>query len=120
MQTILKFLETFEGLKKTATKIARNYCSNPEKELSNRWKVLKKCSDLEIGRCSDRTNFGLTRDDEFLYEAPCYLSKHETISVSSLLTSLKENKDFNLTDNEELIFKEYCLKNFYTKMIFDW
>ena len=90
-------------------------------DLDTRWNRFKFAyTKLKFGKQSQRTNFGINRDDEFLYEGPLYMEKYETSSVFDILSDLEEDEDFAMTLFERVTFKEYCLKNFYSKMKFDW
>lgn len=96
------------------------YFKDKSISIDERWELLKFAKKIGIGNDSDRTDFGLNRDDEFLYEGPLYMDKHETRDVFSILDSLKSDDSFNLTEDEELTFKNYCLDGFYTSMSFYW
>lgn len=85
--------------------------------LDERWEIL--ISTPELGNLSYRTNFGI-RDDSFLYEEPCYMEKYEISNVNDILEILKDDEDFNLTAEEEITFKKYCVDGAYSRMKFDW
>ena len=106
--------EKLEALKKEAEQQIKDQ-SIP---LEERWQLL--IQNPELGKTSWRTDFGLDRDDSFLYEDPCYMEKYQTDTVKSILECLKEDEDFELTPDEEIIFKTYCVDNMYSKMKFDW
>ena len=86
--------------------------------LEERWQLL--IQNPELGKTSWRTDFGLDRDDSFLYEDPLYMEKYQTSSVENILEGLKEDEDFELTPEEEITFKTYCVDNMYSEMKFDW
>ncbi len=86
--------------------------------MEDKWKILTETP--ELFETSWRTNFDLDRDDEFLYEDPCYMRKYETRDVAGILECLKDDEDFELTDDEEHIFKMYCIRGCYSRMKFDW
>lgn len=94
------------------------YCQDLDIPFEIRWKFLLKNS--EFGEVSDRTEFGLDRDDEFLYEGPLYMQKYEVYSVDAILEALKTDEEFAITEDEILTFKQYCLDEGITKMKFDW
>lgn len=87
--------------------------------LDIRW---KEFIESGFGETTWRTNFGLNRSDEFLYESPLYLEKYQVIKVDEILQTLldDEEEEFNMTEEEVIIFKEFCLSHFYNKMKFDW
>lgn len=95
-----------------------NFLSDPSNTLDEKWEMLISVPDL--GKTSYRTKFGLDRDDSFLYEEPLYMEKYQESEVADLLQCLKEDEDFNLTEEEEQIFKKYCIDGGYSKMKFDW
>lgn len=96
---------------------AQQYCATKTNPLEDRWKFLLECG---IANKSYRTNFGLDRKDSFLYEGPLYMDKYEIYCVDDMLHDLKEDEDFNLTEEEETVFKEYCCSKFISEMQFDW
>lgn len=87
--------------------------------LETRW---KEFLDSGFGETSWRTNFGLKRDDSFLYESPLYLEKYQIIDVEDILKALLDDdeEEFNMTEEEVVTFKEHCLSHFINKMKFDW
>lgn len=106
--------EKLASLKKEALEMIQNESLTIEE----RWQLL--IQNPELGETSWRTNFGLGRDDKFLYESPLYMQKYETRPVNGILEALKEDEDFGLTVDEEIIFKLYCVENMYSQMKFDW
>lgn len=48
------------------------------------------------------------------------MEKYQTDTVESILECLLEDEDFELTPEEEITFKTYCVDNMYSKMKFDW
>ncbi len=97
------------------------FVKNKKVPLEDRWTVLIHPTAEKLGNTSWRTDFGLPYNDEFLYEGPLYLNKSETQSVESILTALLEGTQSpNLTEEDIITFKEYCCKEFYTHMVFDW
>jgi hypothetical protein len=110
-------IKQFKELKDSLTGELRLWVADKSVSLEERWKVFIASG---FGETSYRTDFGLDRDDEFLYESPLYMSKYEIQPVENILECLKDSEEFELTEEEELIFKNYCLDNFYSKMKFDW
>ena len=106
--------EKLEALKKGA----QQQIQDQSIPLEERWQLL--IQNPELGETDWRTDFGLDRDDDFLYEGPLYMEKFETRSVESILECLKEDEDFELTPEEEITFKTYCVDNMYSEMKFDW
>jgi hypothetical protein len=106
--------EKLEALKKEA----QQQIQDQSIPLEERWQML--IQNPELGETSWRTDFGLDRDDNFLYDGPLCMEKFETMSVDAILEELKEDEDFELTPEEEITFKMYCVDNMYSKMKFDW
>lgn len=98
----------------------KKYIKDNTISLEDRWKILTK--NTELGETSWRTNFGLDRDDSFLYddEGPCYMEKYQTSEVKEILEMMLDDEDFNLTSEEEIKFKQFCVDGCYSKMKFDW
>ena len=116
-EEIINFNKKYREERHILVKKLREWVVDKNIPLEERWKTFLMSN---LGDTSDRTEFGLDRDDKFLYEGPCYLSKYETQSVESILDNLKSDRKFNLTEEEEIIFKEYCLDDFICNMKFDW
>lgn len=114
METLQDTLKKLAEIKETAKAMIQDESLS----LEERWQLLIQNPDL--GETSWRTDFGLNRDDSFLYDGPLYMQKYETISVDGLLECLKEDEDFELTVDEEIVFKYYCVSNNISRMKFDW
>lgn len=110
--------ETLKDKLAALKKEAAEMIQNESLPLEERWQLL--IQNPELGETSWRTDFGLNRDDNFLYDSPLYMQKYETMPVDGILEALKEDEDFELTVDEEIIFKLYCVENMYSKMKFDW
>ena len=74
--------------------------------------------DCNIGDTTDRTKFGMGISDEYMYEGPIYIEKGETKDISWIYNILIEKNI--LTEEQEEIFKRFCVTNFYSKYKFDW
>lgn len=114
MEKLKEILNKIAELKETAKAMIQDE-SLP---LEERWQMLIQNPDL--GETSWRTDFDLNRDDSFLHDGPMYMSKYESSTVDGILECLKEDEDFGLTLDEEIIFKHYCVSNCYSRMKFDW
>lgn len=114
METLQNTLKKLAEIKETAKAMIQDESLS----LEERWQLLIQNPDL--GETSWRTDFGLNRDDSFLYDGPLCMQKYETRSVDSILESLKEDEDFELTVDEEIVFKYYCVSNNISRMKFDW
>lgn len=113
-----QLLLTYEQLGKEIKGQLRVYTTDENIPLDKRWKVL--IENPHLFETYWRTDFGLDRDDEFLYEGPCYMEKYETRTVQDILESMTEDEDFAMTEEEIITFKEYCLEKGISKMKFDW
>jgi hypothetical protein len=114
METLQDTLKKLAEIKETAKAMIQDESLS----LEERWQLLIQNPDL--GETSLRTDFGLNRDDSFLYDGPLYMQKYETRSVGSILECLKEDEYFELTVDEEIVFKYYCVSNNISRMKFDW
>ena len=103
---------------KSVNEVFRCWCKDQSIPLDTRWKLLIEMQDFT--ETSDRTAFGLNRDDKFLYESPCYMEKYNVRDVDDILESLTDSRVFAMTPEEIITFKNYCLDNFCSKMKFDW
>ena len=95
----------------------RLWVKDPSIPLEERWTTFLWS---KLGNCSERTSFGLNRDDSFLYDCPLYMYKYQSNHVEDMLEGLMDSEEFAMTDEEVVTFKEYCLDNFCSKMKFDW
>lgn len=106
--------EKLEALKKEA----KDGISNPNLSLDERWELL--IQNPELGNSVSRTDFNMDRDDDFLYDGPLYMEKYETRDVDSILEALIEADEFNITQEEIITFKQYCVDGCFSRMKFDW
>jgi hypothetical protein len=118
-------LAQYKQYKEELSAELRKYVQDKNNPLDERFEALCEC--LEFSKRAWRNTFGLDRNDEFLYEYPCYMSKYQVSSVKSILDLLIEtrkeegNEDWDyFTPEEETTFKEYCCDNFISSMIFNW
>jgi hypothetical protein len=95
----------------------KEWLKNESIALDERWDLF---ITTDMGDESGRTDFGLDREDEFLFNDPLYMERYQVRDVGDILEGLKYALKFNLTAEEEIIFKNYCLDNFYIRMKFDW
>ncbi len=112
----MKLINKLKGLKKEF----EDFLNDTNKTLDEKWKFLVENEDL--GDTCWRTNFGLDRDDSFLYEYPLYMEKHDIMPVKDILEVLIEDDEetFNITPEEIIAFKQYCVDKTCSKMKFDW
>jgi len=97
-----------------------DYITDQREPIEERWKELTKTPHL--GKTSYRTNFGLDRDDSFLYDdkGPCYMEKYQTSEVKEILEMMLDDEDFALMPEEITQFKKFCVNNGFSYMKFDW
>ena len=118
MNILQEKIDLFFQQKELLFEESKAYCQNTDIPFEIKWEFL--INNSEFGELSDRTDFGLDRDDEFLYDGPMYMQKYEVRDVKGILYSLMQNKNFAITEDEIKTFKQYCLDEGITKMKFDW
>lgn len=101
---IMSDFTTAKELMKDATSDYKAWLKDDTTPLDTRWKIF---ISAKIGDTSDRTDFDLDRDDEFLYEGPCYMEKYQVRDVADILEALVDDKKFKMTPEEIVIFKEF-------------
>ena len=112
-------IEKYKEFKKSQEKFEKElkeYVKDPSISLEERWNTFITCG---IGNTDWRTTFNNSIEDEWLYEAPLYMDKYQTMDVKYMLEAINEDEQL-MTDEQIIKFKEYCLKNFMIKMKFDW
>jgi len=96
------------------------YIADKNISLNERWYMFKLAyTTTKLGNRSWVTDFGIPRIND-VWDSTVYMSRHEVRSVFEILECLWEDDEFHFTHEEDIIFKEYCIKEFDTTMVFDW
>lgn len=103
----------------------RLYCADTSLPLDERWDILEYAfNEIKIGITDYRCDFDLDRPDgdDWLWNTPLYMEKYEERDVFWIYETIIEanaDGDFSWTNEDDITFKEFCLRDFVTSMKLD-